>query len=326
MFIDTARVEVAAGRGGKGVDSFYRDKYTRGGHPDGGDGGCGGSVIIRVSTDVHTLIDFQYRQHFKGKDGKNGSGKKKKGSDGAGRLIKVPCGTLIFQDATGALLADLTEEGEELIAAKGGAGGRGNRSHKNATEGSVGEKQIIRLELKLIADVGIVGLPNSGKSTLLSKISKARPKIAHYPFTTKMPVLGVVSDEDFEFKIAEVPGLIKDAHKGKGLGDLFLRHIERTKLLVHLIDAGEETKNPFDDYQIIDEELKLYSKQLYKKERILVANKIDLLPAKENIGLLKKKIKQKLLTVSAQTGEGLDILVKEIHHRLKKMGAENAKK
>ena len=317
MFIDTAKIEVKAGRGGNGVNSFYRDKLTRSGHPDGGDGGRGGNVIIRVSTDMHTLIDFQYRRHFRARNGKNGSGKKKKGAAGEDCIMKVPAGTLIFDDQANITLADLTQGGEEFVVVKGGDSGRGNRSHKDATDGSPGEEKVIRLELKLLADVGILGLPNSGKSTLISKISNAHPKIAQYPFTTKAPVLGVVRDEDFEFKVAELPGLIKGAHSGKGLGDLFLKHTERTRLLVHLIDAAQTHRDPFLDYQVINEELKLYGKGLSRKKKILVANKIDLPFAEKGISSLKRKIKQPILLVSSKTGEGIDALINEIHCRLK---------
>ena len=312
MFIDTARIQIKAGKGGNGVNSFYRDKLTRRGHPDGGDGGRGGDVIIRVSADIHTLIDFQYRRHFKAKDGKNGSGKKKKGADGQDCIIKVPAGTLIFENEKNILLADLIHDGEEFIVAKGGESGKGNRSHKDATEGSTGEEKAIRLELKLLADVGILGLPNSGKSTLISKISNAHPKIALYPFTTMAPVLGAVKSEDFEFKVAEVPGLIKGAHSGKGLGDLFLKHIERTKLLVHLIDAAREDRDPFLDYQIINEELRLYGKGLEKKEKILAANKMDLPAAKKNLTSLRKRIKEDIFPVSSKTGKGIGALINEI--------------
>ena len=317
MFIDTAKIEVKAGRGGNGVNSFYRDKLTRRGHPDGGDGGRGGNVIIRVSADMHTLIDFQYRRHFRARDGKNGSGKKKKGADGEDCIMKVPAGTLIFNDEANILLADLTQDGEEFVVVKGGGGGKGNRSHKDATDGSPGAEKVIRLELKLLADVGILGLPNSGKSTLISKISNAHPKIAPYPFTTKAPVLGVVKGEDFEFKVAELPGLIKGAHSGKGLGDLFLKHTERTRLLIHLIDVAQEHRDPFLDYQVINEELRFYGKGLSKKQKILVANKMDLSFAKKGISLLKRKIKQNIFPVSSKTGEGIDALINEIHCRLK---------
>ncbi|MFH0731906.1 MAG: GTPase ObgE [Candidatus Omnitrophota bacterium] len=326
MFIDTAKIEVIAGNGGDGVDSFYRDKLTRKGHPDGGDGGKGGNVIIRVSTNVHTLIDFQYRQHVRAKDASHGSGKKKTGANGADCTILVPAGTLVFDYATGELIADLTQDNEEIIVAKGGEAGKGNRSHKDATEGKPGEQRVIRLELKSIADVGIIGLPNSGKSTLISKISRAHPKIASYPFTTTAPVLGIVSHNDFEFKVAEVPGLIKGAHTGKGLGDLFLRHVERTSLLIHLVDISEASQDPYSDYKDINEELRLYGKGLVKKDKILVANKIDVDSAKEKIDVLKKKIaKSKLrhnfFSISGATGEGIDALLDELCKRLK-----NAKK
>jgi GTPase len=319
MFIDTAKIKITAGEGGNGVNSFYRDKLTRKGHPDGGDGGNGGNVIVRVSTNVHTLLDFQYRQHFKAKDGKNGSSKKQRGANGSDCVINVPPGTLVYDNETADLLADLTKDNEELILAKGGNGGKGNRSHKDATNGFKGEERAIRLELKLIADVGIIGLPNSGKSTLISKISNAHPKIAAYPFTTTAPVLGVVKLEDLEFKIAEVPGLIKDAHKGKGLGDLFLRHIERTKLLVHLVDMAQTITEAFLNYQDIDQELKLYGKGVNKKCRILAANKMDLEPAKENLELFNKKAKMRIFPISSKTGQGLDILMEEIRRQLKQL-------
>lgn len=345
MFIDTARIKVEAGYGGNGVNSFYRDKLTRAGHPDGGDGGSGGSVILRVSTNVHTLLDFQYRQHFKAQDGKHGSSKKKKGAAGKDSIVLAPMGTLVFDNDANTLLADLTKDNEELVIAKGGEGGKGNRSHKDATPGSEGEDKNIRLELKLIADVGIIGFPNAGKSTLISKISKAHPKIASYPFTTTAPVLGVVKLDDFEFKIAEVPGLIEGAYKGKGLGDLFLRHIERTKLLVHLIDVGENPRNPFTDYKNINEELRLYGKGLIKKNKILAANKIDVEGAEKNIEMLKEKInpvrntnsskkgisngvKQKIFPISSKMGTGIPALIDEICNRLKQINnseKENAK-
>ena len=237
MFIDTANITVKAGKGGKGVDSFYRDKLNMDGYPDGGDGGNGGNIIIRVSTDVHTLIDFRYRHIFKAGDGKQGSSKKSRGKDGETIVILVPEGTLVYDNKAKRLIRDLVKAGEELLVAKGGERGRGNRSHKNATPGKEGEERELFIELKLIADVGIIGLPNAGKSTLISRISKAHPRIAAFPFTTKNPVLGVVEyGDEKRFKIAEIPGLIEDSHKGKGLGDKFLRHAERTRFYVHLLD------------------------------------------------------------------------------------------
>ncbi len=326
MFIDTAKIKLKSGSGGDGAKGFYRDKYTRTGHPDGGDGGKGGDVIIRVSTDAHTLIDFQYRQQFKAADGGKGGGKKKTGANGADCIIKVPAGTLIFDYETNAPLADLTINNQEFIIAKGGARGKGNRSHKDATPGEEGEEKIIRLELKIIADAGIVGLPNSGKSTLISKISNAHPKIASYPFTTKAPVLGVIRKDDFVFTVAEVPGLIEGASKGKGLGDLFLRHLERTRLLVHLIDVSEQAENPLADYDVIKKELKAYGKGLSKKEKIIAVNKIDLPGADSNIQLLRTKIKKGMFSISGKTGQGVDDLIEEIRKRLKKIREkENAK-
>lgn len=312
MFVDSATINIKSGRGGNGVNCFYSDKLTRHGHPDGGDGGLGGNVIIRVSADVHTLLDFRYRQHFKAKDGKHGSGKKKKGADGEDCIIRVPAGTLIYEKDTNALIVDLIDCNEEFIIAEGGNSGKGNRTHKNATDGTSGQEVTICLELKLIADVGLIGLPNSGKSTFITKITNAHPKIAAYPFTTKSPVLGVVREDDFEFKIAEIPGLIKDAHKGKGLGDLFLRHIERTRLLVHLMDISKVESDPYLDYQIINEELELYKKGVSKKKRILAANKMDLPEANSNLRKLAKKVKDKIYPISCKTGEGIELLMDEI--------------
>ena len=318
MFIDTAKITVQAGKGGKGVDSFYRDKLNVKGFPDGGDGGNGGDIIIRVSTDVHTLLDFRYRQIFKAKNGKHGSSKQQRGRNGETRIIKVPEGTLIFDFETKALIRDLVKAPDEIIIAKGGAGGKGNRSHKSATFGEDGQEQVLFLELKVIADVGIIGSPNAGKSTLISHISKAHPKIAAFPFTTKAPVLGVVEyDDDKTFKIVEIPGLIEDAHKGKGLGDKFLRHAERTKFFIHLIDLSKETADEvISDYNQINKELSLYSDKLADKPQILVGNKIELEHSKNNLKELEKTIDEKVLAISAKDSIGLEELVEAISKKI----------
>jgi len=317
MFIDTARITVNAGNGGNGVNSMYRDKLNLKGFPDGGDGGDGGSVIIRVSTNVHTLIDFKYRQIFKGQRGGHGSGKQKRGKNGDNLVIDVPCGTLLYNYNTKKLLRDLLKEGDEFIAARGGAGGKGNRSKKDATNGEEGEAKTLFIELKLIADIGIIGLPNAGKSTLISRISKAHPKIAGFPFTTKNPVLGVVGYNDDTFKVAEIPGLIKGSHNGKGLGDKFLRHAERTRFYIHLLDLSKESaEEVFDNYQQVNTELRLYGKKLVDKCQIIVGNKIDLENSKENLKALKQKIKKDVIGISAKENIGIKGLIKILADKL----------
>lgn len=318
MFIDTAKIIVQAGKGGNGVDSFYRDKLNMKGFPDGGDGGHGGDIILRVSTNVHTLIDFRYRQLFRSRNGGHGSSKQKRGKDGDTLIIDVPEGTLIYDTQAKVLLKDLVRAGDEILAAKGGEGGRGNRSHKNATSGKEGQEKRLFLELKLIADVGIIGLPNSGKSTLISRISKAHPKIAAFAFTTKNPVLGVVEyGEDKRFKIAEIPGLIEDSHKGKGLGDKFLRHAERTKSYIHLIDLSRQSPEEVAaDYSRINRELSLYGKELVSKEQIIAGNKIDIEQSQKNLEFFKKKIKKEVIAISAKEGTGIEELIKAVTARL----------
>ncbi len=318
MFIDTAKITVQSGSGGKGVDSFYRDKLNMKGFPDGGDGGHGGDIILRVSTNVHTLINFRYRQLFKSKNGGHGSSKGKRGRNGETLLIDVPEGTLVYDFLSKDLLKDLVKEGDELLVAKGGIGGRGNRSHKNATPGEKGVERKLFLELKLIADVGIIGLPNAGKSTLISKISKAHPKIASFAFTTKSPVLGVVEyDGGKRFKIAEIPGLIEDSHKGKGLGDKFLRHAERTKFYIHLIDLSKTSaEEVLSDYNRINTELSLYSKKLISKRQIIVGNKIDIKGAEDSLEFLRKETKKDIIAISAKDTTGIDELVKAVASNL----------
>ena len=318
MFVDTAKIHIKAGDGGNGCQSLYKDRYSRYPVPNGGGGGRGGNVVIKVNENIHTLLDFQYRQHFKAKKGENGSSNNKKGKDGEDCVIEVPPGTIVKDFTAGITLRDLTTPGEEVLIAKGGEGGRGNASKKPATEGKPGEEKILLLELKLIADCGIIGFPNAGKSTLISKISKARPKIASYPFTTKEPVLGIVEYRpDHLFKVADIPGLIEGAHQGKGLGDKFLRHIERTKLLIHIIDmAGVDGRDPISDYRSLNEELEQYGRHLEKRAQIIVANKMDIDVAKDNLKEFKEKIKKDIFPVSALTGGGLEELVEAVAKKL----------
>jgi len=322
MFVDEAKVYVKAGNGGDGCNSFYRDRVNRIGSPDGGPGGGGGNIIFEADVNVHTLLDFQYRQHFKGNPGGHGGSNNKKGARGEDIYIKVPQGTIIKDSRTDLVLRDLVEIGEHVIAAKGGEGGRGNSRGRASEKGSPGEEKTLLLELKAIADVGIVGYPNAGKSTLISRLSNARPKIASYPFTTKEPVLGVLNIGAVRpVVIADIPGLIEDAHKGKGLGDRFLRHIERTKLLIHLIDVSAfEGRDPCEAYLNLNKELKLYSKELIKKPQIIALNKMDLPQAKDNVVLFKKRIGKRVFPISALTGNGMKGLLAAIHKELLKFG------
>jgi GTP-binding protein len=321
MFIDEARIFVKAGDGGDGCNSFYRDKFIRGrGRPDGGHGGRGGSVIIEADENVQTLLDFQYQQHFSAPRGKHGSSNHKNGACGEDLRIKVPVGTVIKDADTCLVLRDLARKGASVIIAKGGEGGRGNSKNRPAEKGASGEEKTLRLELKLIADAGIIGYPNAGKSTLISKISSAHPKIASYPFTTKEPVLGVVKlYDDTQFVVAEIPGLIEGAHEGKGLGDRFLRHIERTKILIHLVDiAGTEGRDPAEDYEKLNRELKLYSGELAKKTQVIALNKSDIDAAKDNMKAFRKRFKgKKTFAVSALTGEGVKELLDSVHKKLR---------
>lgn len=317
MFIDKAKIYVRGGRGGNGCSSMYRDKYTRRGIPNGGDGGKGSDIIVKADRNLLTLLDFQYNRHFFGVNGGRGLSKDKKGKDALPLVIRVPCGTTIKDVKTGCLLRDLDKDQEEVIAAYGGKGGVGNRHRREATLGEPGEEKELFLDLKLIADAGVIGFPNAGKSTLISNISNAHPKIAAYPFTTKFPVLGVVNIPDSPFVIADIPGLIEGSSLGRGLGDEFLRHIERTKILVHLIDmAASEGRDPVGDYKIINEELKNYSKEVYLKPQIIAANKMDLEGAVLNLERFKKTIKKKVYPISALKKEGLEELIEAIRKRL----------
>lgn len=319
FFVDNVKIAVKAGSGGKGANSFYKDRYWRHKKPDGGDGGRGGNVIIRADKNFYTLYDFKYRQHFAAENGRQGMSNRKKGRDGQDKIIAVPLGTQTIDNRTNCRLRELLEDGQEFIAARGGEGGKGSVHAKldDELQGAPGEEKELTLDLRLIADAGLVGFPNSGKSTLISKISNAHPKIAGYPFTTKEPVLGMVSRESAAFSIADIPGLIKDSHLGKGLGDRFLRQIERTKVLVHLMDmAGVDGRSPFEDYHVIKEELRAYSQELFKKPVILVANKMDLPRAKENLAGFKQKVKERVIQISALESQGLDKLLNAIQKKL----------
>ena len=316
MFVDTAKIYVRGGKGGDGCNSWVRNRRGKK-VPDGGSGGKGGDVLIQADSNLTTLIDFRYQQHYSASKGGPGGNNYKQGRRGDDCLIRVPPGTTVFDAQTNYLLRDLTTPGDSVIVAYGGKGGCGNLN-RPSEEGKAGEERELRLELKLIADVGIVGYPNSGKSTLISKISSALPKIADYPFTTLRPVLGVIKGKKTrqggyrrDIIVCEIPGLIKDAHRGKGLGTFFLRHIERTKFLIHLIDLSQvNKKEPLSHFNCLNRELELYNKNLLKKKQIIVVNKIDIPEARKDLPLFKSKIKRKVYPISALTGEGVKELVK----------------
>ncbi len=319
-FIDEAKIEVKAGDGGKGCESFYQDKYTRYPKPDGGDGGKGGDVIFVADKSVQTLLNYRYKKHAVAASGGHASSKGKKGKEGEDCLLRVPVGTIIRDEDTKLIIKDLVVDGQKVVVAKGGQGGRGNRHHRPVTSPGVGERKNIYLELKVIADVGLIGFPNAGKSTIISNVSRVNSKIANYPFTTKQPVLGIVGDEEFSFVMADLPGLIEGAHVGRGLGHQFLRHAERTRILVHVLDmAGSEGRDPLDDYEKINFEVQQYSDKLSLKHKILAANKMDLPEAAENLKRFKRKYKEGILPISALEKKGLkkfvrtiqDILIKE---------------
>ncbi|MFH1191683.1 MAG: GTPase ObgE [Candidatus Omnitrophota bacterium] len=317
MFIDGAKINIRAGSGGKGCQSLHRDKYQRQGIPDGGDGGKGADIIIRADRNLFTLLDFQHHRHFFGAHGGHGSSNHKKGKGSEDIIIRVPLGTTIKDFATGSILRDLDVDGEQVIVARGGKGGIGNWHRKVATLGVPGEEKIIVLDLKLLADVGVVGFPNAGKSTLICAISNAHSKVAAYPFTTTGPILGVVTSSHRKFVIADIPGLIPGASEGRGLGDQFLKHVERTKILIHLIDmAGFEGRDPLEDYKNINLELKNYSKIVYKKRQIICANKMDLAGAPENLKRFKKLIKKTVYPISALNKQGLEELVDGVAEKL----------
>ena len=318
-FLDQVKIHVKAGDGGAGSSSFRREKFIEFGGPDGGDGGDGGSVILFAEENLNTLIDFRFQQHFKAEKGQNGMGKKKTGRNGKDLILKVPIGTQIFEEDNNTLIEDLKKVGQKIIIAQGGKKGLGNvrfksstnRAPRKKTDGSEGESFWIWLQLKVIADIGIIGMPNAGKSSLLSVLTKAKPKIANYPFTTINPNLGVTSYSDKEITIADIPGLIEGAHEGVGLGDKFLRHIERCKSLIHLIDITEN--DILENYLKIRKELSKYSNGLLKKKEIIVFNKIDIMNVNEineKINYFKKKTKKKIYKISVAQNKGLLTLKK----------------
>lgn len=322
MFIDRAKIIVVSGAGGDGMVSFRREKYVPRGGPSGGDGGRGGSVIIRADGSLNTLINFRRHRKFAAKAGANGGAKEMFGKNGEDVYVDVPLGTMVYDDRTGELLADMTQNEQQVTVAKGGHGGRGNshfatsavRAPTYAEKGEPGEEKNIRLELKILADVGLLGFPSVGKSSLLRKVSGARPEVAAYHFTTLSPVLGVVSlDAERSFVMADIPGLIEGASQGTGLGDEFLRHVERTKVLIHVLDAaGSEGRDPLRDFHIINNELELYSPELVKKKQIVAANKTDLIDDPQKLEKLRKEIEGEgyfFFPICTLTGEGLKPLL-----------------
>jgi len=318
MFIDYAKIYVKAGNGGNGVISFRREKFVPRGGPDGGNGGNGGNVILKADAQLTTLLDFHYRKHYKAERGEHGQGSNKTGRSGKDIIIRVPCGTLVKDAETNSVLADLVENGQEFIAARGGKGGRGNAAFATSTNqapriaepGEKGEERTLILELKLLADVGLVGFPNVGKSTLLATISAAHPKIADYPFTTLEPVLGIVRYREYQsFVVADIPGLIEGSHEGKGLGIQFLKHIERTRVLAILVSS--ETKDLRDDVKILMHELRSFNPILARKPRLIVITKTDLVDQKTVAKLVRsaKLLKLTAIPISAVQNEGITELL-----------------
>jgi len=319
MFIDHVEIYIKAGDGGDGCHSFSKGRFQRYKRPDGGDGGKGGDVVIISDHNVQTLVDFYYRKHFKAGPGSNGSSNHKKGAEGSNSIIRVPVGTLVKDAREDITYCDLNHAGRSVVIANGGEDGKGNSRHRDATPGKDGEEKNIVLELKLVADVGIIGYPSVGKSSLISRVSNARPKIADYPFTTKTPVLGLVRlGPERSFVICDIPGLIEGAHAGRGLGDAFLRHIERTRVLVHMIDmAGVEKRNPAQDLKSINKELGLYNASLLKRPQVIAANKMDMPEAPGNLKLFRKTIRKKIYPVSCVNGEGIKELMEAVYRKLK---------
>jgi len=323
MFVDQVKIHVKAGNGGNGCISFRREKSVPRGGPNGGDGGKGGDVIAQAVEHLNTLVEQYYTQHYNAKNGEHGKGKNMHGADGEDMIIRVPPGTIITDAKTGEIIADLTSAGQTAILARGGRGGKGNTRFKSSTnqapkvaeKGEPGEEKDLILELRLIADIGLVGYPNAGKSSILSRVSSAKPKVADYPFTTLVPVLGVVRiDEEKSFVLADIPGLIEGAHNGAGLGDEFLRHITRTRALIHVVDlASVDGRDPVDDYENINEELSLYDEKLAGLPQIVAGNKIDLPSAKDGLRKLERHLAKnsdrKVIPVSALTGEGIQTLL-----------------
>jgi len=334
VFIDQASIYIKAGNGGHGCVSFRREKFIPKGGPDGGDGGRGGNLYFMAVEDLDTLIDFAGKHHWKAKSGEQGSSNNKHGANGEDLIIRVPMGTLIYDTDIDLMIKDMTDVNEKVCVCRGGSGGRGNKrfagptnqTPRYATPGRVGQERNIRLELKLIADVGLVGLPNAGKSTLISRCSGARPKIADYPFTTLEPVLGIVELSDYRrFVVADIPGIIQGAHGGAGLGLEFLRHIERTSVLAHVLDiAPADGSDPVENYRSIRNELRQYSQALAQKPEIIVANKIDLDPDNTIVDDLKKRLEKEIHPISAVTGAGMRQLSELFWQQIKQIRATDA--
>lgn len=336
MFIDYAKIIVKAGDGGNGAISFRREKYVAAGGPDGGDGGKGGDIYFEVSPNMNTLVDFRYKKKFKAENGKNGEGGHRYGKSGEDLVVKVPIGTIVKDSETGRVMADLSEPNQKQLILSGGRGGKGNSHFATSTRqaprfaqgGEKGEEKELILELKMLADVGLIGFPNVGKSTFLSVVTDATPKIADYHFTTLEPNLGVVkSDYGDSFVIADIPGIIEGASEGTGLGLKFLRHIERTRLLLHVIDvSGIEGRNPVEDFKTINEELKKYSEKLSKRKQIIVANKIDIMQDESLLNDLEKMAKEnniEIFKISGVTGEGIKELLNRVTEVLKVLPKED---
>lgn len=326
MFVDEVVVELTAGRGGDGCMAFRREKYIPMGGPFGGNGGNGGSIIFKADEGLRTLIDLRYQKHVKGNSGMNGQGKNKNGKNALDTIIKVPVGTTIKDNDTGMIIADLTKNGEEVIVAYGGRGGRGNVTLATRTNpcpsyceyGEPGEERCVKVELRMLADVGLVGLPSVGKSTILSMITNANPKIASYHFTTLSPNLGVVSTKDYSYTVADLPGLIEGASEGAGLGHKFLKHIERTKIIAHVVDmSGMEGRSPYEDYLTIRHELENFSPKLITKPEIIIANKMDMSEALNNLEEFKKKVKLPIFEISAINNQGLDKVIEALKDLVK---------
>lgn len=322
MFVDEVEIKVEAGNGGDGCTAFRREKYIEMGGPYGGNGGHGGDIIFKVDEGLHTLLDLRYQKTLKGQKGENGRGKNQHGKGAEPLIVKVPQGTVVTDLDTGLIIADLSKKDQQEIIAKGGRGGRGNTAFKTQTntapdyseKGEEGERKTLKVEVKMLADVGLVGLPSVGKSTIISMISRSKPKIAAYHFTTLAPNLGVVrASDNRSYVVADLPGLIEGASLGEGLGDKFLRHIERTRVIAHVIDmSGSEMRDPYEDYLLINKELKDFNEKLLAKPQIIIANKMDLPGAKENLIAFKKKVTTEIYEVSAATNQGLDKVINRL--------------
>ena len=323
-FVDRAQITVKAGDGGRGCSALAQPPYTRFPYPDGGDGGDGGDIVVLADPNLATLLDFHFRHEFRAGRGGHGGGNQKTGKRGEDRVIRVPVGTLLRDAETGAALRDLAAAGERLVIACGGRGGLGNAAATEAAPGSSGEERRLLLELKLIADAGIVGLPNAGKSSLLARISTARPKIGAYPFTTRYPVLGVVRVEPLEsFVACDIPGLIEGAHAGKGLGSQFLRHVERTRLLIHLIDAAAvDGRDPVEAFHQLNRELTAYGGGLAEKPQMVVANKVDLPEGLANLPRMARALGRPIWPVSCATGAGIPAMLRALWDQLKSAGRD----